>query len=66
MTREKPILTETRISKLEERGSPLEESVAIGQTHGDMLELHVLPHQTSIGTEGLVNDVYEFRASPQR
>ena len=27
---------------LEERGSPLEESVAIAKTRADMLELHVL------------------------
>ena len=46
--------------------APLEESVAIAQTHWNTLERHVLPHKMSIGTEGLINDVYEFRASPQR
>ena len=59
MMREKPIFTETSW-----RGgpAPLKESVAIAHTRGNTLELHVLHHQAIIGTEGLVNDVYDFRA----
>ena len=65
MMKEMPIMMETRVLMLEEKAALLEDSVAIAQTHSDTLELHVLPHQTSIGTERLVSDVYEFRASPQ-
>ena len=40
-----------------EEAAPLEKNVGIAQAHGDTLELHILPHQTSIGVEGLVSDV---------
>ena len=47
-------------------GQPLlEESVVIAKTCADTLELHVLHHQTSVGTEGFTSDVFKFRASPQ-
>ena len=65
MMRETLIMTETRIRCWRRGAAPLEESVAIVQTHDEMLELHVLHHQMSIGTEGLVSDVYKFRASLQ-
>ena len=37
----------------------------IAETRVDMLELHVLHHQTSSGTEGFAGDVFEFGARPQ-
>ena len=50
---------------LKERGSPLEESVAIAESYANMLELHVLHHQTSVGAKGFTSDVVKFRARLQ-
>ena len=64
MMREKPILTKMRIWKLEERGTPLEESFVIDQTYADTLELDILPCETSIGIEGRVSAVCGLPSTP--
>ena len=64
MMREKPILTEMRIWKLEERGALLEKSFAIDQTCANTLELDILPRETSIGIEGDVSAVCGLPSTP--
>ena len=64
MMREMLILTETRIWKLEERGAPLEESLAIDQTCANILELDILPREMSIGIEGGVSAVWGLPCTP--